>query len=519
MSIKDLPRWLLPAVLGVAALVLIMILVLGGGDDDAAEGPAAVVPASAPVYIDLSLRPEGEAKESAEAALGTILGTQDPGAEVISLIEEQAKKEGEDFDYEAEIEPWLGEHFGIFLTKIAPDDESEGGFIFETTDSGEALDFISSQGDEDSGEEKEYEGVEYTIDEDGDAFGLVEDFVVGGDEAAFKAAVDASDGDSLAESDEFNDSIDELAPDRLAPLYVPIDKVLDSVSAEDLGTQERAFIEGLLGDAAEEPILGQMTASATDVSFELSVAGGEVETAESSLLEDLPAEAWLAVGLGDVGSAIDQGIDTLDQGGLESEAIESQLRAQTGIDLDALTAALGEAAFFVKGRTVADLGGALVIQDKDQTVTANLLDRLQTLIAQQSQGTVKVQPLAGAAAGFQLVDPSGELKQPIQVVQTSGKIVAGYGADSVQQAAAIADSPKTLADEPGFENARTAVGDLGVDAFLSIEPILALAESEGVASDADYQQAKPYLDGLAFIAIGSGSDGDRSAVRFVIGLR
>ena len=101
---------------------------------------------------------------------------------MISLIEEQAQREGEDFDYEEDVEPWLGERFAVFLTKIGEDDESEGGFIFETSDPDAALDFVTTQGGEDPGEEKEYEGVDYTIDDDGDAFGLVDDFLVGGDD-------------------------------------------------------------------------------------------------------------------------------------------------------------------------------------------------------------------------------------------------------------------------------------------------------------------------------------------------
>ena len=59
------------------ALVAILVVVLGGGDE-AAEGPATVVPESAPVYVDVTLRPEGEAKAAAEAALGTILGSRRP---------------------------------------------------------------------------------------------------------------------------------------------------------------------------------------------------------------------------------------------------------------------------------------------------------------------------------------------------------------------------------------------------------------------------------------------------------
>jgi hypothetical protein len=307
MSIRDLPRWLLPAVIGVVAVVVLIVVITGGDEDtEGTDGPAEVVPAAAPLYVDLSLRPEGEAKSSAEDALRTILDTEDPGQKVISLIEKEAAENGDDFDYEEDVAPWLGERFGIYLTKIGQDDESEGGFIFETTDSDAALEFVNSQENEEgTGEEKEYEGVRYTIDEDGDAFGLVGDFLVGGDEPAFKAAVDANRGGSLAESDEFVDSLGDLDEGRLATLYLPIKQILESVPEEDLDPQARALLERSLGDALDEPVLGQVTASTTDVTLELSAGGGDVETEESSLLEDLPADTWLALGFGDVGGAID----------------------------------------------------------------------------------------------------------------------------------------------------------------------------------------------------------------------
>ena len=47
----------------------------------------------------------------------------------------------------------------------------------------------------------------------------------------------------------------------------------------------------------------------------------------------------------------------------------------------------------------------------------------------------------------------------------------------------------------------------------------ALAAASGASADADYQQAKPYLDSLDFLAVGSGSEDDRAVGRFVIGLK
>jgi hypothetical protein len=523
MSIKDLPRWVLPAALGAVAVVILAVILVSRGDDEIEGGPAALVPANAPVYSDFVLRPEGEAKTNAEAAVGTVLDSSEPGEELITVLEKAARDAGEDIDFEEDVEPWLGERAALFFSSVR-EDGGAGAFILETTDSDAALLFLAKTfGDEaedepDDSEDANYKGVDYTVDSEGDAFGVIDDFLVAGNEDAFKAAVDASEGDSLAESDEFSEATDELDPGRLATLYVPIDQIIESIGEENIDPQARALLERAIGDAVDEPVLGQVTASATDVTLELSAGGGEVETAQSSLLESLPADTWLALGLGDVGESIQTAVSQLGEAGIDPEVVEAQVLAQTGIELDALTAALGEAGIFVRGTSVATLGGALIIQDKDPTVTANLLDRLQGLIKRQSQGAVRVQPVKGVEGGFQLTDPTGQLQQPILIVRASGKIVAGYGAQSVRQAAQIATAPRTLSEEQAFQNAEAAVGDLGVDLFLAIAPILALAESEGAGSDSDYGSAKPYLQAIDFLAVGSGGEDGRSIARFVFGL-
>ena len=168
----------------------------GGGDDgDSSDGPAALVPADAPVYFEAVVRPEGEAAETAEAALGKIIDSDDPGQEIIAQIEESAAEDGTDFDYEGDIEPWLGERLGIYPSSL--EGESEVVLILETTDPDQALEFISSQEDA-TGEKLEYNGTDYELDADGDAFGIVDEFLVFGDEAGFKKTVDTSDGDDVA---------------------------------------------------------------------------------------------------------------------------------------------------------------------------------------------------------------------------------------------------------------------------------------------------------------------------------
>ena len=157
------------------------------------DGPASLVPADAPVYFEAVVKPEGEAAESAEAALGKITDEDDPGQALIDQIEQAAKDDGE--------RPQLrGGHRALArrerrrLSDAASPTTSEAVLIIETTDADKGIEYISSQEDA-TGEEKEYEGVTYQLDDDGDAFGKIDDFIVFGDEAGFKKTVDTADGD------------------------------------------------------------------------------------------------------------------------------------------------------------------------------------------------------------------------------------------------------------------------------------------------------------------------------------
>ncbi len=507
-----------------AAAALLATAAGCGGGDDAGDGPSSLVPADAPAYFEAVVRPEGEAAESAEAALGKIVDEQDPGQALIERIEAEAKKEGEDLDYENDIEPWLGERVGIYPSSLAG--ESEAVLILETTDADKGIDYISSQEDA-TGEEKEYEGVSYQLDEDGDAFGAVDDFIVFGDEAGFKKTVDTADADdTLGGSDDFTDSVDGLPEERLATLYAVPKTFIEAIPEGEIEPQGREVILDSLGDAGEEPVLADLTATESALTLEFSSGGEPVDTEESTLVSELPAGAWLGFGFADIGAAVQRGVDQISSAGipgLDAATVREQLRAQVGINLEQdVINTLGDAAVFVEGTTATNAGGALVIESKDPAASAQLLTKLQGLITQQGDPReVKVQPLASAGGdtGFQLVDPSGELPQPLQVVQRGDRIVAGYGAQSVQQGLTPQSGAASLAQSPAFTGAQEAIGDLGIDGFLSFAPIFQLAESSGATADPDYQLAKPYLDSLDFLALGSGSEDDRAIARFVIGLK
>lgn len=491
----------------------------GGGDDN---GPTAVVPEDAAGYFEIAIRPQGDARSGAEDALGKVLDTDDPGARIVSQLEKSAAADGQDLSWSQDIAPWLGETVGSFPSSLAGD--ADAVVIAETTDPDKALEFVRSQEDA-TGQKQEYKGVEYELDAGGDAFGIVDDFLVFGRPEGFQQAVDASQGASLAESDTFKDAVGDLPDDRLGTLYAIPKDFLEAIPADEIDPAGRSYLLKVIGDASEEPVLGDLTASADGVTLELSAGGGDVETGQSALLPDLPADSWLALGLADIGSAVQNGLDSVESAdipGFDAAAIRRQLQSSSGIDLDQdVIDTLGDAAVFVTGTSEKNLSGALVIESKDPAASAGLLTKLQGLIRSQGDPKqVKVQPLASADGdtGFQLVDPTGELPQPVQVVQRGDRIVAGYGDASINQA--LSDTGANgLASNPAFQSAQDQVGDLGVDAFLSFAPVFQLAEASGANSDPGYQQAKPYIDGLDFLALGSGTKDDRAFLEFVVGLK
>jgi hypothetical protein len=90
-----------------------------GGSADPSS-PAEAAPAGAFVYGEATVRPQGEAGESARALLRQLLGEDDPGRAIDDLFEDD--RSGATFS--DDVEPWLGDRIGGFVSKVEPEAEA-----------------------------------------------------------------------------------------------------------------------------------------------------------------------------------------------------------------------------------------------------------------------------------------------------------------------------------------------------------------------------------------------------------
>lgn len=542
------------------ALVLAAGLALGacGDDDSSSAGPASVVPADAPVYFESVVNLQSEDADGLNEALSTLLGTEDPAGEAISRLEAELEAEGSPVSYEDDIEPLLGDRAALFFqsfpqgdtlsldtTECLPpegtdetsplgatgtegcalpgdsSDEGDGAFIVETTDEDAARDRIDELFADggDTAEDASYEGVDYKRNPEGDeAVAVFDGFVVIGTEPAVQAAIDASAGDSLADSDELQSELDGAPDDPVLLAYADVPAALDALEESgQVDSTERGLAEQSLGGIADVPALLTVSADAGSIAMDLSfgIANPEerVEAEESELLRALPGDAWAATAVPNLGAAIQTGIEQFEAGaGSLAPDVEAEFRRETGLDLGDLTAAIGDAAVYVRGTGLFDVGGGAVIEDLDPSATADALEALRRQAQREGEGEVVPLEVDGEGFAVEIADAP----QTINVVQRDDRLVIAYGQEATEDAFEPAE---TLGDSEAFSTAAGALGDdYSVGFYLDVEPPLELAESFGATDDPDYAEAQPYLEHLDYLVTGALSDEDRDRVRVVLGL-
>ena len=490
------------------ALATATVAAAGCGNDGASSSDAtSLVPARSLIYAEVTLRPEGDQKAAIEELISKFPGEGNAGDRIRRLMEQALAEEDSKLSYEDDIEPWLGDEAAFFMSGMSADGE-DGDFavLVATEDEDATIDAMEKDGDP---RQREYRGHDLYVYEEEQAAAVAEGWFLVGTPRAVRTAIDTveGDGEPIEDDERYRETLAAAPDDRLGFIYMNMPAFL----REFQRTPEGAAL-GALRRFFEEPILITGDADDAGVRFEATVpkeimVGFPVVAAGSGSAGELPADSWLAFAQPDLGRTIEAYVDIAGTALGGREVVEEQVRQATGLDLEEdVISWMGDWGAFVRGTSLDELGGAVVIETSDEAASGRFIEAIVRLMRENPTPGMRLGPLAlgGGGEGVTLRRP--DVPQPIHIFQRDGKVVAAYGDAAARDAV---DPDETLADSPAYQDAEDALGgDYAVSFFVAVEPILALAESAGASSDESFQDVKPYLEPLGALVGGAREDGD-----------
>ncbi len=535
--------------------------------------PADAVPASAPLFAGAVVRPTGSEKAAASAAGQTITRQADPYLRLISALQTPGSAP---LNFNRDIAPWLGPNAGIFLSSLDTAEESkigellsalardllggtsaanafpfaahgvQGAIVLDTSDAAKARSFLESQAKLAGASAASYRGVAYQAAPDGTAFALVDGLAVIGSVDGLHGVIDTTlGGPSLAHAAGYS-KLAAVAPSgTLAHVFV------NPSAPGASGASQGSGLVGLLAGTRETNI--SLVPSTTSIGVDAdaltsgTTSGGLLASVSegAQAAGELPAESWLAVGLGKVGVSL--GADVAGLRALTSLAgslsgSSSEAPSSGAFNLSSLLQAIlkplsvlgansaearrefaswmGSAGIFASGTGIVDLKAGIVITSENPALSRAAVGKLGAIMRTSGASVQPVSvPGAQAAVSVQL---SG-LPVPLDIVDARAanghtKFVIGLSEASV---AAALNPSSTLSASAPYSAASTALGE-GIRPSLSVDfpTFLGLLEGLGLSEEPTLSKLVPYLRTFTTLAGGGKSLGEGvDRFRAVLGLQ
>ena len=507
-----------------AVLTALALPVLAGcGDEsggDPGADPAAIVPARAPAYGEINLKPGEEVTELARK----LSGEEDPGAALKRLLEKEVRENDPDFRFSEDVEPWLGDRVGFFVASVSGTDAA-AAIVAPTKDPDKAREVLEKElREQDEGDprpqvvERTHRDRTYLVDTSGDdALAIIDDYAISGNDQAIRAAIDAVEGESLADNDEFAKARDSVEEDGVGFGYVRVSQLLSGLGPQGAAVQQalRGIGETIgIGLDGDESSIVLETAS-------LGVGEAAGPSGPGKVLAQLPASAWAAAGVADLGGRIEQAIDQLSQlgalGGQDPEEILRQLERQLGIDPRRdLAAWMGDVGIFAFGDTPAEFGAALIAQTKDADATRSSIPRLARFLERVAGLSSAPLDRGGVAAGVTLT--GGQLPLPVHMALTEDdRFIVALTDQALAQSLNAGDP---LSESEAWKQSVERLGE-GIEpsAFVNFEPLRGFLDAAGAGDDEDARRVLDGVERLTTLIAGAAREGDVLRGRLVVGVK
>jgi hypothetical protein len=543
--------------------------------------PASLVPASTPLYLGATVRPEGALKTDALAAGATLTRQSDPYLHLLSALQTPGSPP---LDFSRDVAPWLGSQGGIFLSSLrssskllsllqqgllgsssktsawpfGAQDGAQGAIVLDTRDAAKARSFLTAQAKRAGAHTTAYKGVTYYSAPSGAAFAIVEHAVTIGSETGVRSVIDTSLGSaSLARSAGYTKLLAATPSGTLAHLY-------SKPGASSAGDTPGSTTAGVTGSAATPGGSGTQTSPTSGLSSLLTLLVGTREANLSLIpsatslaldadtlspnsaartggllssgavgtkaLGELPAESWLAAGLGEVGASLGPDVQSLGNllslgttagvgGPPESapsggftvngvlEGIVTPLNALSGSSAEAKRAFqswMGPASLFASGTGVVNLRVAIVIASRNPAGSRAAVAKLATLLAKNESSSVQPVSISGTDAAISARVNGLPVELDIadgRAADGQTKFVIGLGEASIQDAL---NPSSTLSGSAPLSTAAAALGEGALPSLTVAFPeLLTLLEGVGLSEDPSISGLVPDLRTLSTLVGGS----------------
>lgn len=531
------------------------VALAGCGSSGSSGDPAGIVPASAPLYANLAIKPSGGASGDASTAAKKLTHLAEPYG---SLAQALLSGEGQHPAFKHDIEPWVGASAGVFVTSLStsklPQGASsiqtllegglsgvasslgagtfgaggaQGAIVLETSDVDKARSFLDQRAHEQQAHTASYRGVTYQASSTGAAEGIVKDFAVIGSESGVKSVIDTSLGGSAITS---ASGYAKPPADAIASVYVQPEALLKGIHGSTGTTSQGVSLLGQLFAGSQSASL-----SVTPTSDSISLQG-EIHSANGSpplfgqegakALGELPGDAWLAAGVGNVGANLPRAFALLH--GVASFGSSTVFSSLGGPSIERLFTTLsspkaklqqnfgswaGSGGMFVSGTGLFNLQAALVISSKEPAASRMAVGKLASLM-QSAGATVEKVSIPGTDAAVS-VDLQG-FPAVIFIADGQGKFVLGLGQTSVQSALTPSS---TLSTSPSYASATSALGG-GIEPSVIVEfpTLLGFLEGVGLTQSPGVSSLVPYFKSLGTLTAGATSQDGVEHFRMVLGL-
>jgi hypothetical protein len=514
-------RLALPVLL--AALLALAVAGCGGSGDSGGGGDAAeLAPPKAPLFINFVVQPEGEMKANIEDLAQRLAGV-DLGELIVSELESSAAEDGESFDFEKEVDPWLGEKAGFFAQEYDGEDFHHYGVAVEVGDEGEASDFVDKmvEKEDEPAKDGSYEGVDFKVAaDDGTTVGVFNGFLaVAEDETTFKQMVDASEGESLAGEGTYTSAVGNVPSGSAAAVYVDIGALIDEAGSE-ISPDTQLFLDSVGIEPNEATAVASLVPGSDQLEIDVStdLSGENPPSGDASkLLEALPGDSVVALASPEFGKRFQEGIDQIDENGIPGEVPPHQLKKalkQSGVNLDSITGGIGDVGLFVRGSNQANLGGALVLETENPKQATNTVSNIGLFL--RASGTPGVTAInSEGASGFSIRSP--ELgSQPVVVAAKGSRMAIAYGLAAAAEA--LAEGKETLADSTGYKEAVSALGGTPISGFVDGPSALTLVSALVPPYEEGFSEAKRYLTKIDYVALGSEASDGLAVAKLIVGV-